>query len=145
MNWLKWILKDWLVLIMNFYSWYVHSGIQITLETWTVYLIVLSWTIGLIYSLKVLRWRGSSFIPFLECIFQSFICAFTNLKFTGGLYVTGRGSINEIWSQFESCYNWGNGAFVSITSYQSESLSLLNIEIETQIWNVFNKILRKLY
>lgn len=78
---------------------------------------------------------GSCLIPFLECIVHSVICSFIDFKYIGCLYVTGKGSKNEIWSQFEKCSNWGNRAFASIASYQSEGLSLLNIEIETQSWN----------
>lgn len=37
----------------------------------------------------------------LECIFHSFICTFIDLKFTESLYVTGKGNINEKWSQSE--------------------------------------------
>lgn len=49
--------------------------------------------------------QESCLIPSLECIFHPFICAFIALKFTEGLYVTGKGNINEIWSQSEKCYN----------------------------------------
>ena len=132
MNCLKWILKPW------FWSCIFTIDVHIleSKSLWNLNSIFNSsfvgyWSNKLIESLK---WR-SSLIPFLERIFQWFICAFINLKFTGGLYVTGKGSINEILSQFESCFNWGNGAFVSIISCQSGNVSSLNIEIETQIWN----------
>lgn len=49
--------------------------------------------------------QGSCFIHFVEYIFHSFVCAFIDLKFTEGLYVTWKGNINEKWSQFEKGYN----------------------------------------
>lgn len=129
----QWIVKLWFWTSLNTWFWTLQNSNDFrNLRSILISSLLIYCSNKLIESNEM---QGSSLILILECIFHSLICAFIDLKFTKGLYVTGKGNINEIWSHFEKCYNWGNGVlFFKHNIILIRGLSVLNIEIESQSW-----------
>lgn len=61
------------------------------------------------------------------------------------LYVTGKGNINEKWSQSEKkCYNWGNGALASVITVK-RLIIVKHWNWDSMLKSSSSKMLRKLY